>query len=475
MTRRVVVVGGGIAGLTVAERLGATLGADDVSVELREAGDRLGGALKTSSFAGRATIDEGADAFLARVPHGTALAERVGLAGELTSPSTSAAFVWHNGLHRIPDGLLLGVPANPAALAASQLLSPRGKARAAIEPLLPNRNDPGDSIGRLIRARFGDEVHERLVDALVGSIYATDTDRFSLAMVPQLAALADGRRSLLLAARRARRNAPNSSGPLFRTPQHGMEMLATAVAAAAERAGVTVTRSRAVASVGRDRPAWRIDDELADVVVLATPADVTARLVSAATPSLADQLAPAERAGVTIVTMALPALPPSVAGTSGYLVPKPDQRLVTAASFGSQKWSHWAGAGEIVRVSLGRDGLPVDDLDDDTLVAAAVDEVGRHLGADLQPTEVRVSRWPRSFPQYRPGHLRWLDAVDRATPPGLFLTGASYRGIGVPACIADAERTATDVVTYLASRPPLSSPNWSPRDRNGAQSSASQE
>ena len=109
--------------------------------------------------------------------------------------------MWHNGLHRIPDGLLLGVPGNPAALATSRLLSPRGKARAAIEPLLPDGKDPGDSIGRLIRARFGDEVHERLVDALVGSIYATDTDRFSLAMVPQLAALADGQRSLLLAAR----------------------------------------------------------------------------------------------------------------------------------------------------------------------------------------------------------------------------------------------------------------------------------
>ena len=269
-------------------------------------------------------------------------------------------------------------------------------------------------------------------------------------MVPQLAALADGHRSLLLAARRVRRNAPSTSGPLFRTPQHGMETLASAVATAAERAGVIVTRSSSVASVGRDGTTWRVDDDPADVVVLATPADVTAQLVVAAAPALADQLVGAERAGVTIVSLAVPKLPSSVAGTSGYLVPKPDQRLVTAASFGSQKWSHWAGAGEIVRVSLGRDGRPVDDLDDDTLAAAAVDEVSDHLGIQLQPTEVRVSRWPRSFPQYRPGHLRWLDAVDRVTPPGLFLTGASYRGIGVPACIADAERTATDVVTYLA-------------------------
>jgi oxygen-dependent protoporphyrinogen oxidase len=131
-------------------------------------------------------------------------------------------------------------------------------------------------------------------------------------------------------------------------------------------------------------------------------------------------------------------------------VPKPDQALVTAVSFGSQKWAHWRGDGEVLRVSMGRDGRPLGERDDATLVAAAVDEVGAHLGLDLQPTAVRVSRWPRSFPQYRPGHLGWLAGVDAATPPGLFLTGASYRGIGVPACIADAERTAEIVLAHLA-------------------------
>ena len=110
MNRRVVVVGGGIAGLTVAERLSASPDADELRLELRERSDRIGGALRTSPFAGRPAIDEGADAFLARVPHGTALAERVGLAAELTSPATGSALVWHDGLHRIPDGLLLGVP-----------------------------------------------------------------------------------------------------------------------------------------------------------------------------------------------------------------------------------------------------------------------------------------------------------------------------------------------------------------------------
>jgi protoporphyrinogen/coproporphyrinogen III oxidase len=449
MTRRVVVVGGGIAGLTVTERLSAAFDPEDVTVELREGSSRVGGALRTSSFAGRPAVDEGADAFLARVPQGTALAQRVGLGAELASPAASSAFVWHGGLHRIPDGLLLGVPGDLTALATSRLLSVTGKLRAAVEPLLPRTSDPADSVGRLIRMRFGDEVHERLVDALVGSIYAADTDRVSLAMVPQLTSLAEGQRSLLLAARRARRGAATTSTPLFFAPRSGMESLATATAAACTNAGARLIRCSPVDTVDTGGRLWEIDGEAADAVVLATPAGAAARLVVETAPELAALLAQSERAGVAIVTLSVAQLPSSVRGTSGYLVPKPDQRLVTAASFGSQKWEHWRDGDEVVRVSLGRDGLPVDHLDDASLVDAAVSELGRHLGADVQPRAVRVSRWPLAFPQYRPGHLRWLAAVESATPPGLFFTGASYRGIGVPACIADAERTATQAATYL--------------------------
>ena len=177
-----------------------------------------------------------------------------------------------------------------------------------------------------------------------------------------------------------------------------MEELAAATAAAAAAAGAAVMRSAPVASVAPDGRRWRVDDEVVDVVVLATPPHVGAELVDASTPRLAEILAASACAGVAIVTLAVPALPPGVHGMSGYLVPKPDQRLVTAVSFASQKWEHWRDGDEIVRVSLGRDGLPVDDLDDAALVAAAVDDLGRRLGSDVQPTAVRVSRWPRAFP-----------------------------------------------------------------------------
>jgi oxygen-dependent protoporphyrinogen oxidase len=172
--------------------------------------------------------------------------------------------------------------------------------------------------------------------------------------------------------------------------------------------------------------------------------------LAAAAPDAARLLAGMEHAGVGIVTLTVPRWPEPLQGRSGYLVPKPVQRTVTAASFGSQKWAHWdAPAGEVVRVSLGRDGLPVDHLDDDALVGRAVSEVGGHLRLDLQPADVRVSRWPAAFPQYRPHHLDWVAAVEAALPAGLLVTGASYGGIGVPACIAQAGRTAVAAIALV--------------------------
>ena len=128
-------------------------------------------------------------------------------------------------------------------------------------------------------------------------------------------------------------------------------------------------------------------------------------------------MATMDHAGVVLITLAVDDWPERLTGRSGYLVPKADQTTVTAASFGSQKWAHWRGGdGEVLRVSLGRDGLVVDHLTDDELVDRAVTEVGRHIGVDLQPTAVRVSRWPGAFPQYRPHHPDWAAAVAAALP-----------------------------------------------------------
>jgi oxygen-dependent protoporphyrinogen oxidase len=441
--RRLLVVGGGITGLAAAARL---CEGGSVDVELWEAGERLGGKIATSPFGGLPAVDEGADAYLTRVPHAVAFARKVGLAGDdVTAPTGAAAMVWHDGMHAIPGGIVLGVPASVRPFVTTDLLSWKGKLRAAIEPLLP-RTDPDDALGALVRARFGDEVHDRLVDALVGSIYATDTDRFSLAAVPQLAELAARSRSLLIGARDARPRG-TSAGPIFSAPRAGVGALVSAAARYLDEHGGAVHTGRPATSIERDGSRWRVDDEPFDAVILASPARQSAALVTSAAPETARELARFEQADVIMVRLALhPDHVPHevVDGRSGYLVAKTRQRRVTAVSFGSQKWAHWRpeDGTQIMRVSLGRDGRPVVDLDDAAVLDAVCAELELHLGSPIHPTEVSITRWIGAFPQYRPHHAERVGDVERSLPLGLHLAGASYRGIGIPACIADGERAA---------------------------------
>jgi len=187
-----------------------------------------------------------------------------------------------------------------------------------------------------------------------------------------------------------------------------------------------------------DGATWRLNGAEFDGVVLACPARVASGLLAAIEADVASTLAKVPTADVALVTLAVPAegWPARVRNLSGYLVPKPQQRLVTAVSFGSQKWAHWAREGDVIlRVSLGRDGLPALHLSDDELLADVVDELNGHLAIDLQPTTVRVSRWPNAFPQYRPHHGATIAAAERRLPAGIALAGASYHGIGIPACV----------------------------------------
>lgn len=460
----VVVVGGGVTGLAAAHRvLTSAPGAD---VTLLESSAVTGGLIRTSPFAGL-DIDEGADAFLVRVPWARELAVELGLSDELVAPATGHACIWRGSLHRIPSELVLGVPASVASLAAGNLFSVRGRLRAAIEPLLPRTKDHRDCIGELIRARFGREVHERLVDPLVGSIYAADTDHFSLETVPQIAQLASSR-SMLLAAQRTRAAAATSTvaaAQVFAAPRGGMGTFTRALADAIGTMGGTVRTATEVTDIVRDgdgtgRDGYLVStaagDVRADAVILATPAHAAAGLVRSLSPEAHRALALWTHASVVMITLVVPASQwPARLDGSGYLVPKPDQRWVTAASFGSNKWAHWrpADGSRILRVSLGRDGLDVLDHDDDTLVNLALADLKHHLGVDFAPASVRVTRWPRSFPQYRPGHFVRLAAIEselRAAAPGVVLAGASYRGIGIPACVQQADEAASRVVAHLA-------------------------
>ncbi len=456
-----VVIGGGISGLTAALTVLAD-SPEPVSVTVLESQPTVGGIIRTSPFAGLPAVDEAADAFLTRVPWAAQLATELGLGAALTSPTGAHAYVWHNGMHTIPSDLLLGVPAKVRSFATSGLISPRGKLRAAIEPLLP-RTTPKDSIGHYVRRRFGKEIQERLVDPLVGSIYAADTDNFSLAAVPQIASLTSDRSMLLAAAaaRKAATNSPASSSPIFGTPLRGMGALIETLAERVVALGGTIRTSATVENIERHGHGYQVSlgghTLTCDAIAIASPARKSATFVRGVDKHAASLLQQWDHASVVLITMAIPAheWPAHLTG-SGYLVPKPDQRWVTAASFGSNKWAHWrpVDGSMILRVSLGRDGLDVMHFDNDQLLNLALADMKLHLNADLTPTEVRTSRWAESFPQYRPHHFDKLAEVENAVNShggGIFFAGASYRGIGIPACVQQARSAGESIISHLAS------------------------
>ena len=463
----VVVIGGGITGLACALELADS----GVEVTVLEASSRLGGNIRTSPFAGLA-VDEAADAFLARVPEGIALCRRLGLDEQLVSPANAGAYVWaRGGLRRLPGGLALGVPGDILSVARSGILSVGGMARAALEPVLPRRRRSGpeaDALGPLVRDRFGREVLERLVDPLIGGINAGDADRLSaMAVAPQVATVADRSRSLLLGLRAERRaHPPDPSAPVFFTLRGGMGGLPDALAAALAAADVPVT-------IELDTPVESIDvDEhgavqvtgalvanrrrfAANAVVLACPAHASADLLEGVAPRVASTLREIDYASVALVTFAFDdAAIGRPLDATGLLVPKPEQRTVTAASWASTKWAHWRIPGQvIVRASAGRDGDErAVHLSDDALVGEMLADLERLMDARGAPTEVRVSRWPRSFPQYRPGHLDRIDETERhlaSAAPTIVLAGAAYRGLGIPACVRQGQTAARTLTARL--------------------------
>jgi protoporphyrinogen/coproporphyrinogen III oxidase len=462
-SRHVVVVGAGISGLTTALTL-LTESSTPIDVTVLEAHATTGGLIRTTPFAGLPAVDEGADAFLVRVPWAQQLASELGLGAALTSPTSAHAAVWHNGMHSIPQDVLLGVPAKMRAFAASSLISPLGKARAALEPLLPRTTD-NDSIGYYVRKRFGNQVHERLIDPLVGSIYAADTDNFSMAAVPQLAALTASR-SMLLAAGKARKTAQKNAkpdAPIFGSPLRGMGAMTETLTQRVQALGGKIVTGSRVTAIARENATYVVETTngtyRSDAIAVTVPAKHSAAFMAPLDSRASELLAGWNHASVVLITMAIAAhqWPHHLTG-SGYLVPKPDQRWVTAASFGSNKWAHWRpdDGSMIVRVSLGRDGVDVMHYDDDALVNLALADMKHHLGADFSPHEVRLSRWSESFPQYRPHHFARLAEMEHSlsvTAPGVVFAGASYRGIGVPACVEQARNAAQTLLAHVANLP----------------------
>jgi protoporphyrinogen/coproporphyrinogen III oxidase len=487
-----VIVGGGVSGLAAAFFLRDR----GVSVTVLEGSPRLGGKLAVSDVGGVA-VDEGAEALLARRPEGTDLIAAVGLADRLELPGTTAAGIWTRGrLHPLPKRQLMGVPADLAELQGSGILSDAGLARARDDLRLPATPRDGDvSVGSYVGARFGPELVDRLVDPLLGGVYAGRSGELSFeATLGGLAEASRRHRSLaeaaasLLPVPAGPGRPPAQARPVFTTLSGGLGTLPPAVAA---HSGATVRTGAMVRELARtahpDGEGWRLTVGPArapewldaDAVIIAVPGRPASRLLAAVpgAAAAASALGEVEYASMAIVTLAyragaFPARPEG----SGYLVPAVDGRPVKAVTFSTVKWPHLRGvplpasppdpgmrvrqpaAGlEIVRCSVGRIGEETLLQRDDTeLAGLAAADLAAATGVRGEPADVRVSRWGGALPQYTVGHAERVQRIRAsvAGQPGLAVCGALYDGVGIPACIASARLAADQVLAYLGSRHP---------------------
>jgi oxygen-dependent protoporphyrinogen oxidase len=459
-----VVVGGGVSGLAAAHRLGQGFPAADVVV--LEASPRVGGSLRSSEVGG-VVVDVGAEAMLNRRPEAVGLAREVGLGDDLVHPATTSANLWTRGRLVPMPRTLMGVPLDLRSL--DGVISSRGVARAALDAVLPptHLGDHDISVGDLVEQRLGKEVVDRLVEPLLGGVYAGHAREISVrAAVPQLVAVLGHDRSLSRAAAAATPPPAEDAPPVFAGVRGGVARLAVALARASGatvRTGVTVREL-----VRRPGGGWSLvvgstrDPEIveADAVVLATPARPTARLLGEVAPTSAMALERIESASMAIVTMAFPARAfPEVTG-SGFLVPPVDGRAVKASTFSFAKWDWLRAEGTspgakivVLRCSLGRHREEQAlQRSDDELVGLALGDLSDAIGLSVRPVEAHVQRWGGALPQYAVGHLGRVATIRRGleTLPGLAVCGSTYDGVGIPACIASAEKAAAKVVGDLA-------------------------
>ena len=456
MRPHVIVAGGGIAGLAAAYALRRDC-PPGTRLTVLDGARALGGKLRTSAVDG-VLVDEGAETFLAGVPEAVDLARAVDLGAELTHPATIDAAVAVGGtLRPLPPGTVMGIPADLQALADSGVLSPAGLARVVAEADSAGEAVLADvAVGDLVRRRLGPEVVERLVDPLLGGVYAGRADALSLqATMPGLAASLRTPLSLVAAARVTRSAVPAPDGPVFASLTRGLGSLVDALTA---RIGAEVRLGLPAREVLRTDHGFRvvagpvpaptrID---ADAVVIAVPAAPAARMLRRLAPVAAAELSAIDYASVAIVTLVYPVttLPPG----SGVLVAASERRAVKAITFSSQKWPHLAGDRTVVRASVGRHGEEaVLQRDDAELAALAAADVAALTSVSARPVAVRVSRWGGALPQYAVGHLDRVEriAADVGRTPGLAVAGAAYGGVGVPACIRSGYAAAARVATAL--------------------------
>ena len=450
----VVVIGGGISGLTAARAL-CRRGLD---VRLLERAPACGGVIRTDRVGGF-VIDAGPDTLLAHKPAALALVRELGLGESLVPPlpRRTTYVVRRSALRTLPETSAMGLPTNWRTLITANAFSWHGKVRMAAEALLPPRPPAGDdeSISSFVRRRFGDEAVRYVAEPLLAGLHRGDAARLSLrALFP---VLGDAERRHGSVARAWRAMPAGSGGSGSMSLRGGLAALPARMSAALPQ-GVAVTGASVIA-IERGEDGFRVHARdhatvTARTVVLATPAYVTSTLTAGLDEELATLCAGIRYVSAVNVAVSYSrdAVRDPLHGW-GFVVPAGERRRVRSVSWVSSKWPDRAPQGSVlIRASLGdARGGTLEEASDSELIAWAHDDLSDLMEIRETPTLARVYRLPLAMPQLEVGHLDRMGRIDRrlSTLPGLFVSASGFRGVGLPDCIKDATAVAERVATYL--------------------------
>src|SRR5687767_2259783 len=458
LSKRIVVVGGGISGLAAAHRL-VELGAEKPQITLIEASGRLGGTLETQQRDGF-LIERGPDSFISEKPEVFSLAKRLGLESRLiqTTEAHRRSFIVRNGqLRPVPEGFQLLAPSRVWPFITTDIFSLTGKLRMAADLLLPRENGKDDeSLASFVRRRLGQEALERMAQPMVGRIYTADPETLSLrSTLPRFLDMESNHRSVILAMMRQGRQRGTSGArySLFLSFDGGMEVLVNALASTIPN----VQLNTRVEEIKKSNSGWAITTNKesfeADAVCLAPPAYTAAKLLETVNARLASQLNAMRYASTATINFGYPraAIKHPLDGF-GFVVPFIEKRSLLACTFSNVKFPGRAPDDHVLLRAFAGGALQPEVFAAPDLVTRVETDLRELLNIDRPPLFTEVAKWERSMPQYELGHLDRVQAIENEVRAlgGLALAGNAYRGAGIPDCIRSGEAAAEVLFNYAA-------------------------
>ena len=466
--KKVAIIGGGITGLTVAYYLQKAIYSQNLPVTYRlfERSDRLGGKIQTD-YTNGFVIERGPDSFLARKVSASRLAKEVGLEDDLLANDTGQSYVLKGKkLYPVPGGSIMGIPTELAPFITTQLFSPAGKARAAVDLMLPRvtKANEDQSLGSFFRKRLGDEVVDNLIEPLLSGIYAGDIDQLSLmATYPQFFEAEQKYRSIIMGMKKGTPKRPldksgdkKKSKGIFLSFRRGLQSLVDAIEEHLDKESVFKECDIAKVEKQGERYCLHFADgstELFDHVVITTPPHVTHQLFSDYEAVRYLEKMPATSVATVALAYPLAKIKDNLDGT-GFVVSRRGNYKITACTWTHKKWEHTAPVGYgLLRFYVGRpDDEAIVDESDETIVKTVLEDVKQVMDIEGEPDFYRITRWKKAMPQYVVGHKHRIAILQEQvarTLPGTIFTGASYAGIGLPDCIDQGEAAVEKLLEFL--------------------------